>query len=154
MERARVQSVSKCFLLSFYLSSQFWYKDAHTHTNTNTHSSLLSVFWQDSVKRHGFWNWRRDRAMQNILCGSRLTQLGRQLKQPHARAHTLTNASTSMNHLLTGDSWGSQYKLLVNSPKNRMGFRLWGRKASRDFKKRKRNCRYYRITSVKLLSCF
>lgn len=88
MERARVQSVSKCFLLSFYLSSQFWYKDARTHARAHTHTSLLSVFWLDSLKRHGFWNWRRDRAMQNILCGSRLTQLGRQLKQPHTRTHT------------------------------------------------------------------
>lgn len=31
-------------------------------------------------------------------------------------------------HLFTGDSWRSQYKLLVNSPKTRMGFRLSGEK--------------------------
>lgn len=54
-------------------------------------------------------------------------------------------------HLLTGDSWRSQYKLLVNSPKTRMGFRLSERNGRREFEKKPRE--HYRRKKKKLLSC-
>lgn len=78
------------------------------------------------------WVWLADRATQKFLC------VATGGHSSHTDSNTQTNTQTRM-HLLTGDSWGSQYELLVNSPKNRMSFRLWARNRRREFGKRNWN---------------